>query len=85
MAVAAGYIVRTFAESITDVLAGAPDELDAALASGAQIISTDFPAPRDDGVTYFVEIPGGSPSRCNPINAPAECTSNDIEHPRGLR
>lgn len=83
IAVAAGYIVRTRAESLTTVLEGGESNLADALASGAQLISTDFPAPRtiSPEVSYFVEIPGGTPSRCNPINAPAECTSLDIEDP----
>jgi hypothetical protein len=79
-AVEAGYLVRVFAESLTDVLDGGPDELDAALATGAQVVSTDFPAPRDD-VDYYVTIPGGTPSRCNPVTAPADCTSLDVEDP----
>ncbi len=79
--VEAGYLVRVRAETLTDVLDGLPDDLDAALATGAQVVSTDFPAPRGDGIDYFVEIPGGTPSRCNPVTAPADCTSADVEDP----
>jgi len=47
------------------------------LASGAQIVSTDYPAAepaRWDG-HYFVALPGGArAARCNPVNAPAGCS-----------
>jgi hypothetical protein len=83
-AVEAGYIVRTRAISMPDALeadlATLQAELDLALASGAHIISTDVPVARAD-VALHVEIPGGTPSRCNPITAPAECTSLAIEDP----
>ncbi|MCA9577348.1 MAG: hypothetical protein H6726_29140 [Sandaracinaceae bacterium] len=83
-AVEAGYLVRTFADGISDLLADGSNDLEAALASGAHMISTDVPAPRPD-MDYFVEIPGGTPSRCNPITAPPGCTSLDIEDPSRLR
>jgi hypothetical protein len=82
-AVEAGYLVRVFAEDLVGVLEGGPDELEAALATGAQVVSTDFPVPRDD-VDYVATIPGGTPSRCNPVTAPADCTSSDIEDPGQL-
>ncbi len=83
-AVEAGYIVRTFADGIADLLADGSNDLEAALSSGAHILSTDVPAPRDD-LSYSVEIPGGTPSRCNPVTAPPGCTSLDIEDPSRLR
>lgn len=77
--VARGFVVRTFADkSVSAGWAGDHTQLDAALASGAQIVSTDFPA-KDPRTTYFVEMPGGSPSRCNPVTAPAGCTSAALE------
>lgn len=83
-AVEAGYIVRTRAADNSEVVDGDEavlmESLEIAIASGAQIISTDLPAPIP-GLTYFVELPGGSPSVCNPITAPASCTSADIEDP----
>jgi hypothetical protein len=51
-----------------------------ALEIGAQLISTDFPAPTDQH-EYWVEIPQGTPSRCNPLTAPDYCTSLAVEHP----
>lgn len=50
---------------------------------GAHWISTDFPAPVD-GVDYVVEVPGGTPSRCNPITAPPDCAAADVEDPGRL-
>ncbi len=77
-------IVRTRADSSSSTAkAGDVTGLDAALASGAQIISTDFPAPVA-GIPYFVTIPGGTPSRCAPGVAPASCTSLAIEDPAHL-
>jgi hypothetical protein len=53
---------------------------DAALASGAQFVSTDYPEPNPDfGTGYFVQIPGGTPGRCNPVNAPPGCRSVALE------
>jgi hypothetical protein len=71
-----GYIVRTMADSGT-VQARTGDEtsMNAALASGAQIVSTDYYRPDPRGKTpgsgwtnYQVRLPGGGPARRNPIN-----------------
>jgi hypothetical protein len=45
------------------------------IASGAQIVSTDYPASepaRWEG-HYAVGLPGNVPARCNPVNAPPGC------------
>lgn len=79
--VAEGYIVRTRADADT-VEARSDDTTrrDAALASGAQYVSTDYPVPNPDfGTEYRVMIPGGDPARCNPINAPADCEDGRLE------
>ena len=52
--------------------------LDAALAVGATWLSTNFPA-KVEGRSYVATIPGGSPSRCNPVTAPKSCTAKDVE------
>jgi hypothetical protein len=81
-ALAGGFIVRTRADGDNEEpLAGDTSTRDAALASGAQIVSTDYPA-EVDGVDYVVEIPGGAPSRCSPVAAPAECSPEAIEDPK---
>lgn len=80
-AVAAGYVVRTRADADTyEARDNNTVPRDTALASGATWVSTDFPVPgRAYGQPYFVTIPGGTPARCNPINAPAWCTPAQIE------
>lgn len=85
--VAQGFIVRTRADADTlEARSGDTTMRDAALASGAQFVSTDYPVPNPDfGTGYFVEIPGGTPARCNPVSAPADCTSLDVENPAALQ
>lgn len=79
--VAAGYVVRTRADADTnEARSGDTVPRDAALASGAQWVSSDYPVPNPDfGTGYFVSIPGGSPARCNPVNAPPGCRSQALE------
>jgi hypothetical protein len=69
-----GFIVRTRAD--TESLAE-PERQAQALASGAQIVTTDYPVAKGD-IPAFA-IPDGNPSRCNPLIAPADCRSTDIE------
>ena len=78
-ALAAGMIVRTMSDDPTDDDATASAGLTAALASGSTWISTNFPEPVDFRAFYFGDLPGGSPARCNPVTAPASCTSADLE------
>jgi hypothetical protein len=79
-----GFIVRTRADGDTnEARSGDTTQRDAAIASAAQFVSTDYPVPDPDfGTGYFVEIPGGMPARCNPVNAPPECTALDVENPQ---
>jgi hypothetical protein len=77
--VAAGYLVRTRSDAETiEARENDTGPRDAALASGAQWVSTDYPVR---GLTlgfesdFVVEIPGGTVARCNPINGPATCDS----------
>jgi hypothetical protein len=83
-AVAQGFIVRTRADGVELAHAGDDSKLKAALASGAQLISSDLPAPVS-GVPYHASIPGGTPSRCNPISAPSDCVATAIEDPARLK
>ncbi len=77
-AVSKGFIVRTRSDSNTDeARTGDYTIADAAIASGAQIISTDYyrPDPRSavqgSGWTDFhVKLPGGTMFRINPVVAP---------------
>lgn len=81
LALAANLLVRTRADSDGDeARANDPRRGDAGLAEGAQYISTDFPEPTP-GISYHFEVPGGTPARCNPVLAPANCTSQALEDP----
>ena len=84
-AVAGGFLVRTWSDdAIVAGKATSSARLQAALTSGAHMISTDYPvAGVIDG--YFQDLTGGTPSRCNPQTAPAACTSKDIESPDRLQ
>lgn len=66
--VKAGFIVRTRADEGThEARVNNTRRRDAALATGAQIISTDYPEPRGDFGPYQVALPRDGPARCNPI------------------
>lgn len=71
----AGLMVRTRADKLD--VANLTERRPAALATGAHILTTDYPVSAD-GIEAF-DIVDGAPSRCNPITAPADCTSADIE------
>ena len=76
----AGMLIRTRADTDgEEAAAGDYSRFEAALASGAHFISTDFPGPTD--LDYFIEIPDGTPSRCNPVTAPESCENLALEDP----
>jgi hypothetical protein len=76
---AAGRLVRTMSDPDRDgVLANDRTEMELAIELGANAISTNHPVP-EDGLDYFLELPGDVPWRCNPISAPADCTPDDLE------
>ncbi|MRG94263.1 Ca2+-dependent phosphoinositide-specific phospholipase C [Polyangium spumosum] len=81
-ALAANMLVRTRADgNAGEVLeTGSTIQREAAISSGAQFVTTDFPAKVPEA-EYWVEIPGGTPSRCNPVTAPMECSAEAIEDP----
>jgi hypothetical protein len=84
-ALAANMLVRTRADVDSEPLvSGDTTQRDAALASGAQFVSTDHPVPSSAGA-YGVDIPGGTPSRCNPVTAPPSCRSRAIEDPQFMQ
>lgn len=79
-ALAAGMIVRTRADSDSEEpMRSDTLRMQAALASGAQIVSTDYPVM--DELEYVVELPGGQPARCSPVAAPAVCEPAALESP----
>ena len=70
-----GYIVRTRADADTrEARSGDTRRRDAAFASGAQLVSTDYILPAPFGTGYQVVMPGGGVGRCNPLLVPAGCT-----------
>lgn len=81
-----GYIVRTRADADTkEARSGSTTRRDAALASGAQIISTDYYRPDPRGATtagwtnYYVKLPVAGVARPNPVTAPNDTKDCDIE------
>jgi hypothetical protein len=71
-AVEANLLVRTRLDVVGDTTVELdPARVDAALASGAHFLSTDVAAD--------FQIPGGQPSRCNPITAPISCSEEYLE------
>lgn len=67
-----GYIVRTRADAdTTQSRENDTTQREAALGSGAQLISTDYPEPDTRFSDYQVTIPGGDIARCNPVAAGA--------------
>jgi hypothetical protein len=79
-AVAGGYIVRTRADDLPGRGGDFPARQAAALRGGAQSVLTDYPDP---GMLpgYEMSIPGGAPSRCNPVTARPACTNLAVENP----
>jgi len=81
-----GFLVRTRSDvPLETVRSGDRSQLRAALASGAQLISTDFPevgmSARYDS-NYVAALPGGGPARCNPAIRPSGCRSRRLERSR---
>lgn len=73
-AVRAGMIVRTRADADTsEARTGDTARRDAALASGAQFVSTDYYLPRSEWSDYQVRLPGSSPVRANPLIGGKAC------------
>lgn len=69
-AVSAGYLVRTRADANTmEARSGDVSRRDAAFASGAHWVSTDYPQPRTEWSAYQVSLPDALAVRCNPVTA----------------
>jgi hypothetical protein len=71
-----GYLIRTRTDGDTkEARIDDTAKRDAMIASGAQILSTDYPSnepARWEG-HFTVALPGHAVARCNPINAMAAC------------
>jgi len=70
--VKAGYYIRTRADADIRIAgSGQPARRDAAFASGAHILSTDFPRGQADKESgYVVEFENGAAARVNRVNGP---------------
>lgn len=80
--VAAGYIVRTRADSdLLNAQNGETEDRDNAFLSGAQWVSTDYPATEDPAPNsgYTVAFPDGTFARCNPVDAPDTCDDAAVD------
>jgi len=76
----AGYLVRTRADAGTvEAREDDPRRKEAAFASGAHVVTTDYFRPDPAmGTDYQVSLPGGAPGRCNPVTAPPSCERSQI-------
>jgi len=76
-----GYLVRTRTDADTkEGRSGATVRRDHAMASGAQILSTDYPKAEPARWTgYSVSFAGGAMARCNPVARNAACVDADLQ------
>jgi hypothetical protein len=73
-----GYLIRARTDSDTkEARINDTTVRDAMIASGAQLLSTDYPVnePARWPGNFVVTLPGKSVARCNPTNAPADCNA----------
>jgi hypothetical protein len=75
-----GYLVRTRTDADTkEGRSGSTVRRDHAMASGAQILSTDYPEAEPAKWTgYSVSFAGGAMARCNPVVRNAACSDGDL-------
>ena len=80
-----GYLIR--ARTDADTKQARTDDTstrDAMIASGAQLLSTDYPAnePARWPGNFVVTLPGKVVARCNPVNASTSCPATFSRNPR---
>ena len=77
-----GYLIRARTDSDTkQARTNDTTTRDAMIASGAQLLSTDYPVnepARWDG-HFVVALPGDAVARCNPINASPACNAEALK------
>jgi len=81
--VSKGYLIRTRSDEPMSTIRDKDfSRVGIALASGAQIVTTDFPvvgmAARYDS-DFVAKLPGDTAVRCNPVSAPKWCRGNVAE------
>lgn len=77
-----GYLIRARTDADTrQARTNDTSTRDAMLASGAQILSTDYPAnePARWPGHFSVALPGNAVGRCNPVNAAGACGTSSLE------
>jgi len=78
--VKAGFLVRTRADADTvEARKNDTARRDAALASGAQYVSTDYMEPDTRFGPYQARLPEGAIAVCNPQRAPERCNGQALE------
>ncbi|KQR13890.1 MULTISPECIES: phosphatidylinositol-specific phospholipase C1-like protein [Xanthomonas] len=79
--VKAGYLVRTRTDAdLKEAQQHDTTRRDSMLASGAQLLSTDFPAHEPANTGYEVRLDGDAVARCNPQRPPTHCKGVDLSH-----
>ena len=74
-----GYLVRTRTDAdLKEPTHNDTTRRDAMLASGAQILSTDYPGGEPAASGYVVSFPDHLRARCNPLFAHVHCTNADL-------
>lgn len=79
-----GYLIRTRTDSDTkQARTNDTSTRDAMIASGAQLLSTDYPVnePARWPGHFVVTLPGKAVARCNPVDAPADCSATLAGNP----
>ncbi len=78
-----GFLIRGRADSPNvEAKSGDTTRREAALTSGAQVVSTDYPGPgmaARFGTGYYADLPTGTAARCSPVNAPRGCKDSELE------
>lgn len=74
-----GYLVRTRTDAdLKEPAHNDTTRRDAMLASGAQILSTDYPDGEPAASGYVVSFPNHLRARCNPLFTQTHCTTADL-------
>ena len=77
--VAMGYLVRTRTDADTvEARSGDTTRREAAFASGAQLVSTDYEVEDPRWPGFVTDLPGDGAARCNPVSAPDDCDDADL-------
>lgn len=74
-----GYLVRTRTDAnLVEAKRNDTTRRDAMMASGAQLLSTDYPDGEPAANSYVVGFPGHLHARCNPRFASTPCSGSDL-------